>query len=108
MSAGEPGYPDPDDFDGDLYARLKVLPDGKIMDREWIRQHICPEATGELYTLQPNFGWRKTEKKKNIFLSLLFFNPTSADGGENLIFEPFIFFTTFINRSLENREWKKI
>ena len=58
MSVGEPGYPDPDDFDSDLYARLKVLPDGKIMDREWIRRHICPEATGELtsYIFQPHFG----------------------------------------------------
>ena len=63
MSVGEPGYPDPDDFDGDLYERLKMLPDGKIMDREWIRRHICPEATGELYTF-PTALWM-TEEREN-------------------------------------------
>ena len=55
----EPGYPDPADFDGDLYARLKVLPDGQIMDREWIRRHICPEATGTFVNRTSDDGREK-------------------------------------------------
>ena len=33
-------YPDPSDFDEELYSRLHELPDGGRIDLEWVRSHV--------------------------------------------------------------------
>ena len=33
-------YPDPSDFDEELYSRLHEMPDGGRIDLEWVRSHV--------------------------------------------------------------------